>query len=245
MTEAPHGLVSLARCAELLTQAGDRIERSALSRYCDTHNLKGPKVGREVHVDFEAVQAHRRENYQRQVMTGGKEIAPGEHARPVQPASGEQGDLAPLAASSQPPSASVTPIPLANDPARELKSMELRRRQREEALEEGRLTDVAEVDAGLADAVVILRAAFAEVRADTAEALAAQLGVPPEKVRALRAGLKRYDRVGQERFAARLAKVLQDANEPGNAAQVRLIALAAHAMRLRGRPVALAAADVA
>lgn len=233
MTEALIGLVSLARCAELLTLAGDKIDRSALSRYCDTHALKGPKVGREVHVDFEAVRAHRVANYQRQVMAGGRELpatAVATLALPMAPAAVAEPEPAPVQ-----PVATVAQIPARDDPARQLKELELRRRQREEALEEGHLTDVAEVDAGLAESVVTMRAAFAEVRADFAEALAAQLGLPPEKVRVLRAGLKRYDRVGQERFADRLAKVLQDANETGSEAEARLTQLAAHAVRLRGR----------
>ncbi|PHY12713.1 hypothetical protein CSW58_10790 [Caulobacter sp. B11] len=53
------GPVSVARCAELLTAGGDKIDRSALSRYCDSHQLKLGKVGREMMVDFETVSDHR------------------------------------------------------------------------------------------------------------------------------------------------------------------------------------------
>lgn len=215
MHDALLGLVSLARCAELLTLAGDAIDRSALSRYCDNHELKRGKSGREVLVNFEEVREHRSGNYTRQVMTGGKELPPAEPApAPVQ-------------------SATVTPIPDRNDPARELKSIQVRRELRDEAAEEGRLTDTAEVDAGVADAIVEMRAAFAEARADLAERLAAELGLPPEKVRQLRAGLKRYDRIGQTRFATRVARTLRDANETATEAHDRLMVLALHAARLR------------
>jgi hypothetical protein len=209
-----HGHVSVTRCAALLTEAGDKIDRSALSRYCDTHGLKLPKVGKEVLVDFEAVQAHRSANYTRQVMSGGVEVP-------------EATSPAPAAA------AQVVPIPTAADPARELKQLQLRREQREEALAEGNLTTVAEVDAGAAEAIVEMRAAFAAARATEAEKLAAELGVPPEKVRIIRAGLKRYDRVGQDRFATRIAKALAEGNEGAGPALDRLNALAAHALRLR------------
>ena len=210
----PVGRVSISRCAQLLGEAGDRIDRSALSRYCDAHKLKLPKVGREVLVDFEIVQAHRRDNYQREVQSG--------HAIPVA--------AVPARPAASRPSGDVQTL----DAHRQLKSVELRRKLREEAEEEGRLTAVAEVDAGAADAVVEMRAAFAAARPDLAERLAAELGLAPDKVRILRAGLKRYDRVGQERFAARLAQSLRAANETKGEALDRLTALTAHAIRLRG-----------
>jgi hypothetical protein len=230
-----HGRVSIARAAELLTAAGDEIERSALSRYCDTHQLKLGKVGREVLVDFEAVQAHRLQNYTRQVMSGS------ELATPVaRPAELDVEAAAQPAASTAPP-ATVTAIPAPDDPQRQLKAYELRKALRQEALEEGTLTVVAEVDAGLAEAVTTMRAAFAEVRNELAESAAAQLGVPPEKVRLLRAVLKRHERAGQERFAIRVATLLQESSDPASDAHARLMALAAHAVRLRRRPAAVQA----
>ena len=228
--DAPVGLVSVARCAKLLTEAGDPIERSALSRYCDKHGLKQGRA-KGTRVDFETVQAHRAANYTREVMSG----------RPV-------------AAAPPPPSpqmagpavAQVVKIPDRDDPARGLKEIQLRAAQREEAEAEGRLTHVAEVDAGAAEAIVEMRAAFAESRGPSAEHLAAELGLPPEKVRTLRAALRRYDRVGQERFAARIAKALQDVNrESPDEAQARLNTLAAMAIRMRGRSNPALSAEVA
>lgn len=220
MHAAPIGLVSVVRCAELLTAAGDKIERSALSRYCDVHGLKGARDGRSVLVDFEAVQAHRAANYQREVMAGGVALPPA--PTPV----------ASAAIEAQP--APVAQIPPRDDPQRGLKAVQLRRELREEAQEEGRLTETAEVDAGAAEAIVEMRSSFAAVRADLAERMAAELGVPPEKVRTLRAWLKRYDRVGQERFAARMARALSEGNESQGEARDRLMTLAGHAIRLRG-----------
>jgi hypothetical protein len=212
------GRVSVARAAELLTAAGDVIERSALSRYCDAHSLKLGKVGREVIVDFEAVRDHRKNNYTRSVMSGEALVAaPVAEAAPPTP----------------PTSAAQAEPPVKLDEHRQLKAVQLRRELREEAAEEGKLTDVAEVDAGAAEAIVEMRAAFVEVRADFAERLAAELGLPSEKVRSLRAALKRYDRVGQERFATRVSKALAAGNESTGEALDRLMALAAYAVRLR------------
>ena len=217
------GPVSVARCAELLTAGGDKIDRSALSRYCDSHQLKLGKVGREMMVDFETVSDHRAANYTRSVM------------------SGEAGSGSPLTVEPAPrpiparsPSASTKPTPvLPMDEHRQLKAIRVRRELRDEALQEGKLTDVSEVDAGAAEAIVEMRAAFAEVRGDLAERLAADLGLPPEKVRTVRAAFKRYDRVGQDRFAVRISRALAAGNESAGDALDRLTALAAYAVRLR------------
>ncbi|MCY1649086.1 hypothetical protein OVA11_19100 [Caulobacter sp. SL161] len=214
----PIGRVSVARAAELLTAAGDVIERSALSRYCDAHSLKLGKVGREVMVDFEAVRDHRKNNYTRSVMSGeALHSVPATEAAPPTPN----------------PTSAARDEPVKLDEHRQLKAVQLRRELREEAAEEGKLTDVAEVDAGAAEAIVEMRAAFVEVRADFAERLAAELGLPSEKVRTLRAALKRYDRVGQDRFATRIGKALAAGNESTGEALDRLMTLAAHAVRLR------------
>ena len=65
-------------------------------------------------------------------------------------------------------------------------------------------------------------------------------------MRTLRAALKRYDRVGQDKFAARIARALQDVNrESPSDAQARLAALAATAVRLRAARNPALAAEVA
>jgi hypothetical protein len=59
-----HGLVSLTRAAELLTEAGDVVERSTLSRYIAKHAdaLNPARQGRETVINFEALAQHRKEN---------------------------------------------------------------------------------------------------------------------------------------------------------------------------------------
>lgn len=211
------GHVSVSRCAELLSERGDQVERSALSRYCDQHGLKVGRRGRQVMVDFEAVQAHRAANYTREVMSG-VAVAPAPaltiEARPSAPAK-------------------VTALPGRDDPARGLKEIQLRQALRAEAEDEGRLCSTAEVDAGAADAIAEMRAAFAQVATDYAETAAAELQLPAEKVRMMRATLKRYARQAQDRFAKRLSASLADANEEESDAYARLTRLAAVAIQLR------------
>lgn len=58
-----HGLVNLTRAADLLTESGDAVTRSTLSRYINQHeDALAPTRGRETLVDFEALQRHRSEN---------------------------------------------------------------------------------------------------------------------------------------------------------------------------------------
>lgn len=217
------GLVSIARCAELLSETGDRIDRSALSRYCDTHGLKLPKDGKIVPVDFETVQAHRIKNYTRELQSG-QPLASA--ARAPAPA--------PRLSLVEPAAALSANAVVASMPEhRGLKAVQLRSALREEALAEERLTPTDQVDGGAADAIVEMRAAFAAERAEVAERLAAELGLAPEKVRVLRAGLKRYDRIGQDRFARRIAQALRAGNETEGEAVERLRTLSWVAAKLR------------
>lgn len=204
-TEHASALVSISRCAELLAQAGDVIDRSALSRYCDQHNLKRERAGRQTLVDFEEVRAHRAASYTREVMSG-RAVAP-----------------------TEPHLATVTPI----DPAKRRAAAQAQKEELDLAERLGELTAIAEVDAGAAQAITDLRSAFQSVLHDQSEQLAAELALPPERIRQLRAGLTRFARVGQQRFAAALAGSLAAANEPSSAAHARLIHLAAIAARLR------------
>lgn len=217
------GHVSVSRCAELLAQAGDPIDRSALTRYCDRHGLKLGRQGRAAMVDFETVLDHRRANYTREVMSGGSAGAS-------------------PAPSVAPPASNITPIPPRDDPARGLKEIQLRQALREEAIAEERLTAVAEVDAGAAEAIAVLRAAFAQAGSEQAEQIAADLQLPSEKVRPLRAALRRFARIGQDRFAQSLATALAAGNETDSEAHARLTRLAAEAVRLRARPMRTAVA---
>jgi hypothetical protein len=201
-----HGLVSITRCAELLSSSGDPIDRSALSRYCDAHNLKRRTDGRQTLVDFESVRDHRAGSYTREVMSG----------RPLAP---------------PPAPSNITPL----DPVKRRAAAQATSQELDLAERLGELTAIAEVDAGAADAIAELRAAFAGILHDETEKLAAELGLAPERARILRAGLKRYGRVGQQRFAQKLAASLAAVNEPEDAAHTRLMHLTALAIRLRPR----------
>ncbi len=221
------GPVSVARCAELLTANGDKIDRSALSRYCDAHGLKGEKVGREVKVDYEAVAAHRAANYTREVMSGAALEAPA--LSPVQPALKLASPVEAHVAPALSPTAQIANMA----EHRGLKAVQLRQALRDEAKAEGLLTVVAEVEAGIAEAIVEMRSVFANVNEDVSERLAAELGVPPERVRVIRAAFKRFAQLGQERFAERMAKAMAAGSEPAGEVRDRMRALAANAVRLR------------
>lgn len=221
------GRVSISRCAELLTLAGDRIDRSALSRYCDAHGLKLPQEGKVVPVDFEAVRAHRAENYQREIMSG--------QAVPVAAAPVVMLPVTPVASPPAVAPTSVNAVVASMPEHRELKAVALRQALREEAREEGLLTETAEAEAGAAEAVVEMRTAFAAARTTLAETMVARLGLKPEHVRPVREFLRQYDRQGQTRFAQAMARALADGNDSDGDAYERLTTLAAVSMKMRSR----------
>lgn len=228
----PDELVSISRCAELLTEAGDAIERSALSRYCKQHGLKGPKRGRTVYVNYEAVRRHRAENYTREVMSG-QAIA---------------GSVAPAPATAAPAAPTLTVIDgrgaeddpaggqavASLDPARRLKEAQARKAERELEELEGKLVRIDEVDAGLADAISVFRSTSSANLKNAVDKIIADLELDSSLKRPLRVHVRRYVRDSEAAFAGAMAKITAEAREQESAARRRLTILAAHAARLRG-----------
>ena len=207
--------ISIAECARRLTLAGDTIERSALSRYCDTHGLKRGTEGRAALVDYDEVQAHRAASFTREVMSGRAIETPR------------------LAATN-----AAAPANL--DARRRKEAAQATQEEIATARMLGEIVDIAEVDAAAAVTIAALRRAFAGEVASAARHLAASLDLPPEAARKVRAALKSFARAGQHAFADTAAQLLKAANEDASDARHRLNTLAAHAIRLRGRDEARA-----
>jgi hypothetical protein len=70
-----------------------------------------------------------------------------------------------------------------------------------------RVVPADEVAAALAEAIAQLRAAHAQATVDQADMLLQELGLPAHKLAVLRNGLKRFGRVGQEKFAQAIASL--------------------------------------
>jgi hypothetical protein len=215
--------VSISVCADRLTELGDVVERSSLSRYCDDHGLKlGKKPGvRGVAVDFDQVRRHRAENYTREIMTGGVAVPPAD--APAAPDPKPQAPVAPQA-----------PAPVADlDPARREKAAKAEKAELELARAKGELAEISDIDAGLADALANLRQLAQTSAKQAATETAAEIGVPPDQIRALTIRFKSFYRDLEAKFIGDMAALTAEAREPRSRAIRRLDILAGEAAKLR------------
>lgn len=219
--------LTIAAAAAALTKAGDKISRQGLSKYCDTHGLKldtprGPRVS------LAAVAAHRAENYQREVMTGGVAI----------PAPAN--DL--LAPADSPPTARAKPAPpddnvVSLDPSRRLKQLQVEEAEMKNAQLRGEVVLADEVTAGVTDIVVMLRQAMFQAIPASAKELASDLSLGPEDERLIRAAMKASARQVLSNFVSAAAQANAAlAGESANDMRARIHALSLQAARLRRRP---------
>ncbi len=169
--------LSITEAAARLTASGDRIERSALSRYLKQHAEALPKRpdGKANLVEFNALAAHRAENIRIRAMPA--EVRPGSAPRGAsQPArfAGSQSDGAARKAQA--------------DAA--IRELDLARRL-------AQTTIVAEVDKAGREAIALMQSAFE--RAFEAEAANLSLRYGWEE-RVVRVALKAFARKGLEVF---------------------------------------------
>ena len=180
--------ISITEAAARLTQAGDKIDRSSLSRYLKQHSEALPLKadGKSNLVDFVALIAHRSENVRLKTpvaslpcMGTGPASAP--HMMPSR-FKGTQSDGAARKAQAE----------------AELKEMDLAERR-------GELTIVAEVDQGGRDAIALMQSAFE--RAIETEAAAVSLKYGWDE-RMARLALKGFAREGLSVFNREILKRL-------------------------------------
>ena len=221
-------LLSIAAAARALTAAGDEISRQGLSKYCANHGLirdtdRGPRVS------LSAVRAHRAQNYQREVMSGGVHIP--ETPAPAAPAPALQSD-----APAAPPSNVVT-IPDSNDPSRRLKQLQVEEAEIDLARLRGEVVLADEVTAGVTDIVVMLRQQLFQAIPASAKELASELSLGPEDERLIRAAMKATARQVLANFVAAAAQANAAlAGESASDMRIRINALSLAAARMRRRP---------
>jgi hypothetical protein len=169
--------VNLRRARDLLAERGDRVGQPALSRYVAKYAdaLDPQRDGRETTINFEALVQHRSENINR----------------------------AASAPSSAPPAPSIQ-RGRANEAALNIRAQ---RQMRELEIAEriGALTPTREVRAAAAEAMSVLRNAFALSLNDSASALANAFNL---EARLVRPHLKAFEKAGLEAFARALEKDL-------------------------------------
>lgn len=223
----PDDLMTLAACARALADKGDEISRQGLSQYCDDHKLKistpnGPRVS------FSAVRNHRLQNYDREIMTGGKRLE-ADPQRVILPAN----DAPEAPADAAPSGSNVFDI----SPAQRLKELQVEKAEMENAKLCGDLVLIDEVTAGVADAVVQFRQQLFQAVPDAAQVLSAELGLAGEEERAVRAAMKNMVRDGLKGLVSAVASSNAAlTNESANEVQGRIGRLTVLAAYLRHRP---------
>lgn len=209
--EWPEHLVDLAEAAELFARAwraaGETksVHRSSLSRFVAKHNFptaKGPKSAKLV--DAKALFEQYNGDFTRQVMAG------------------ETGSTPQSYASAARPPGSTSPRDPGDDPKFEIAQLKAIGERLDLAERLNQTVPAAEVAAAAGEAIATLRAAFAEARADAVSRLLQLFGRPESDARLVRDELKRFEREGQEKFAAAWADFLTPDGQKPDASHARL-----------------------
>ncbi len=226
MATQPSDYVSVAECARRLVAAGDPIDRSALSRYCDEHGLKTGGTKNRPLVSVSAVKAHRESNGMRTIMRGEGLLAgsaPDDEDAPVPPSAA--GKLVDLAAKRN------DPVYREREAKAAMAELELEHRR-------GSVVLIDEVTAGIGDAWSALRSAETAELGVAVDALAAELKVNDDAKRLIRQAFKQYSRRVQSRFhdeSARVARDLGTGTLSRSRALLERLAAISHRVRLGGR----------
>lgn len=203
--------ISITEAARRLTAAGDRIDRSSLSRYVKQHSeaLPTKREGRSNLVEFGVLARHRSENVRVDV-------------RLEQPAGGGSG--APAAEGGQRFSRTQSDGAARKAMAdAELREMDLAERR-------GKLTVTAEVDRAGREALVLMRTAFERAVETEAASLAVRYGWDE---RIVRLALKSFARAGVERFHQEMMKRLDAIHRRRDAGETRPTSTEADALALQ------------
>lgn len=180
--------ISITDAAQRLTEAGDPVDRSTLSRYLKQHAEALPlrRAGKSNLVDFVALVAHRGENIRIRTAPApapGPAYAPAA-APPARRFVGTQTD-------------GVARKALADAELREITLAEKRRQ----------VTPVSEVDRAGRDAVALMQSAFEQNVESDAASLSIRYGWDERHVRL---ALKQFARRGLDRFNAELRDRLEE-----------------------------------
>ena len=163
--------VTITEAATRLTAAGEKIDRSSLSRYLKQHGEAGLTTDDNL-VDFERLVAHRQENIRLRARTSVSTPARSSTASQTFPRTQSDGAARKAQADA------------------ELREMDLAERRKE-------LTPVAEVDQGGRDAVALMSSAFERAIETEAATLSLKYGWDE---RTVRVALKEFSRLGLSVF---------------------------------------------
>jgi len=177
--------ISITEAAQRLSNAGDVVSRSTLSRYVTKHQLGTRRDGKSTLVDYVALKQHRDENIRIEIS-------------PVETASAVERSASKLNTEPALPSRSNGSARKALADA-EIREMDLAERRKQ-------LTPTAEVDRAARDAVALMRSSFERAVETEAPKLSVKYGWDE---RTARLALKQFARTGLDVFHREALK-LQD-----------------------------------
>lgn len=207
---------TLADAARFFTELGYPIDRTNLSRFVSKRNFAREQGKVDPNALFDAWH----NDHTRKTMAGQTGGAP----RPPPPPGPTQAQQPPAPAFSGPDA----------DPRRELHRLQTQKLRMEMEQAAGKLVAVEEVAAAAAEAVAEYRAAFAEGLNDAANTLLKQLGQPAHRLPLVKAALKAFANLGQEKFAAKFIALMDDSTPADTTSRARLDMLVAYDLDLRG-----------
>lgn len=228
---SPTDLMSITQLAVALTEAGDAVERSTLSRYVNNHGLVHERRGKSAYCSFAVVKRHRAGNFERELM-GGAPVG--------QPDASSPSSAADVAATGDaPPASSPNVVPLEDvNSVRAKKSAQALQEQLKLAEQVGLVVERAEVEAGMAVAIGAFSRAVDRDVDDAADGILADLELPASVRPRLRLALKKFAHRARARLAeecSSLAVSLGQGPAQTDAAK-RLSALIEHNRSLMPNP---------
>lgn len=186
----------------MFTAAGHPINQSSLSRWIADRAFPVTQRGKAKQVDPNALFELWANDFSRLNMSGqGTTIAALAPSRTAPDSAGGR---------SSPPAGANLP----SNPKLRAAELDVQNRELDLAMRLGRAVPAEEMVTANAVAVAELRAAFSQAVQEEADRLLAELHLPAQRRGDVRAALKRFARVGQEKFARRLATRARDAESP-------------------------------
>lgn len=211
---APDDLMTITALADALAQAGDKVDRSTLSRYVNNHGLVVKRQGRSALCSLDQVRRHRLKNYDRELMGGASlgRLDPGAPAP-----SGEAGSAPGSLTSETPPAQTAAQVEDLDERRREKRAKAIMA-ELELSRSLGLVVERSEVEAGMAAAVGRFARAAGHSASDATDTFMAELDLPISARPAVKLFFRRFVRDLRESLAAEFRALATELSE-GDAAK--------------------------
>lgn len=229
-------LVTVSKCARMLTESGTKISRQGLRKYVEEHSLISEiRSNGWVMVDFDVVQS-RREDFTREVMRGEHSTtAPSKSKNKTTSASASKKAAPSLALVKDGDILAPSSLDKARDAKTRKENAQAEAAEIDLAIKKNELVPTADVEVGIAASNLALRdTLLGPLLSDTSDQLLAALGLPDEKKRPVQQIIRAAMISGLTKFGEACETTLHSLDvKNSEAATSRLDILIAEAARLR------------